>query len=259
MAVLGSIAALYLTSFLDARAPLLVADRQGIRMRSGRSWRGVAWTEVERLEHLPRSGLLRDGRIVVIDRTGTATSPCGSRWRPAWSVPTGTSSPTALRDLAGDAAEVVELEPLPDDPASGPDADPPAEPTPDEDRRTAGPAARAQPRRARCVGSRSAYVPRCATSPPAPTALKRHPAEATAGGRACPRPPSCRRDPDDRWVEAVVPIGARRGSRADRGHRRRPAGRRHRPGDRSRSSPPPAPGSASPSTSSPSAPGSGRT
>ena len=48
MAVLAGIGGLYLTSFLDARAPLMLADQQGIRMRSGRSWRGLAWTEVDR-------------------------------------------------------------------------------------------------------------------------------------------------------------------------------------------------------------------
>ena len=41
--VLTGIAAVHLAAVLDARAPLLLADRHGIRMREGRSWRGVAW------------------------------------------------------------------------------------------------------------------------------------------------------------------------------------------------------------------------
>ena len=201
MVVLGSIAALYLTSFLDARAPLFLADRQGIRMRSGRSWRGVAWTEVERLEHRPRNGLLRDGRIVVTTgpdrvlslRLSLATRLVGADWD---------DLTTVLRELAGDAAEVVEPEPLPDA-ASGPESGPPAE-TPVEDD-----VPREQPRertpsalRRLAVGVRSEVRYFTAGA----TALQRHPAEATAT-TGLPEAAELHRDPETEWVEAVVPIG----------------------------------------------------
>lgn len=203
MVVLGSIAALYLTSFLDARAPLLLADRQGIRMRSGRSWRGVAWSEVERVEHLPRSGLLRDGRIVVTTgpeqllslRLSLATRLVGADWD---------ELTTALRDLAGDAAEVVELGPAPDDSDSGPDADPPVDEASQEDDVPLDQPSERAPSALRriAVGVRSEVRYFTAGA----TALKRHPAEATAVSML-PEADELRRDPETEWEEAVVPIG----------------------------------------------------
>jgi transcriptional regulator with XRE-family HTH domain len=64
--VMGAVAAAYLMAFADARTPLLVADTQGIRIRLGRSWRGVPWEEIEAVEHLPRRGPLRDGRVDLV-------------------------------------------------------------------------------------------------------------------------------------------------------------------------------------------------
>ena len=77
-------------SFLDARTPLLVADAHGVRIRLGRTWRGMPWTDIEEVEHAPRRGLLRDGRLVLFPReldgelamlgrpaAGTRSSPTG--------------------------------------------------------------------------------------------------------------------------------------------------------------------------------------
>jgi len=204
MAILGGLAALYLVSFLDARSPLLLADHQGIRMRSGRSWRGVAWTEVEVVEHLPRSGLLRDGRISVLAapdveltlRLSLATRLVGADWDEL----TG-----ALRDLAGATTEVVELAPFPDDPdhpegegptADGrPDADGTPTPHPTDDRT-------ASPLRRIAVGVRSEVRHLTAGA----TALKRHPAQAMRAS-ALPEASELQRDPEADWVEAVIPIG----------------------------------------------------
>src|SRR4051794_38861055 len=55
-------------SFLDSRIPLLVADSHGVRIRLGRTWRGMGWGDLEEVEHLPRRGLLRDGRLVLFPR-----------------------------------------------------------------------------------------------------------------------------------------------------------------------------------------------
>ena len=41
-------------------------DAQGIRIRLGRTWGGLPWTAVHHVEHTPRRGLLRDGRLVVV-------------------------------------------------------------------------------------------------------------------------------------------------------------------------------------------------
>ena len=62
---LGALGGLWLATFLDARTPLLVADAQGVRIRLGRTWRGLPWSAVERVEHTPRRGLLHDGLLTV--------------------------------------------------------------------------------------------------------------------------------------------------------------------------------------------------
>lgn len=63
---MGLLGAYWLASLVDARTPLLVADAQGIRIRLGRAWRGLPWTAVHHIEHTPRRGPIRDGRLVVV-------------------------------------------------------------------------------------------------------------------------------------------------------------------------------------------------
>ncbi|MEJ7796800.1 MAG: helix-turn-helix domain-containing protein [Nocardioides sp.] len=65
-AVLGVLGIGYLAALVDARTPLLVADAQGVRIRLGRAWRGLPWGALSRVEHTPRRGLLRDGRLVMV-------------------------------------------------------------------------------------------------------------------------------------------------------------------------------------------------
>ena len=209
-AVLGGIAALYLSSFLDARAPLMLADRQGIRMRKGRSWTGVAWTEIDRVEHLPRSGLLRDGRIVVLSgddvllkvRLSLATRLVGADWD---------ELTAGLRELAEGRSEVVELDPFPED----------LDPTPgDGDGPGGGGAPLSQhallpdgPHTAPPSPGRHAALRRLATGvrtevrhlTEGANALKRHPARAI-NLVALPEARELHRDPEAEWEEAVVPI-----------------------------------------------------
>ena len=64
--VMGLLGAYWLAGLVDARTPLLVADVQGIRIRLGRAWRGLPWTAVHHVAHLPRRGALHDGRLVVV-------------------------------------------------------------------------------------------------------------------------------------------------------------------------------------------------
>lgn len=70
-------------TFLDSRMPLLVADSHGVRIRLGRTWRGMAWSDLEEVEHLPRRGLFRDGRIVLfpceLDGELALLGPAGRR------------------------------------------------------------------------------------------------------------------------------------------------------------------------------------
>ena len=63
--VLGLIGVVNLLALLDARTPLLVADVHGVRIRLGRAWAGLPWAALDRVEHTPRRGFLRDGRLVL--------------------------------------------------------------------------------------------------------------------------------------------------------------------------------------------------
>lgn len=69
VAVLAAVSAVWLTAFVDARTPLLVADDQGVRLRLGRAWVGLPWSAVARVEHRPRRGVLRDGVLSVVAHT----------------------------------------------------------------------------------------------------------------------------------------------------------------------------------------------
>jgi cytoskeleton protein RodZ len=104
---MGAVTAAYLSAFADARTPLLVADDQGIRIRKGRRWHGFRWEAVEEVTHLPRQGLLRDGRLTVLVRdadTEMSVPLSLSTWV------AGTDDLTlALEDLSGDPDRVVEL------------------------------------------------------------------------------------------------------------------------------------------------------
>ncbi|MDN4161694.1 helix-turn-helix domain-containing protein [Nocardioides abyssi] len=111
--VMGGLAAVHLLGLLDSRAPLLVADRHGVRTREGRAWHGMTWESLLSVEHLPRRGLLRDGRIDVV-----TTGPGGEEQ--VLSVPLSMSTrvtsdeadlTSALLVLTDGRTEVVELDP----------------------------------------------------------------------------------------------------------------------------------------------------
>ena len=67
-ALMALVAVAHLAALVDARTPLLVADEHGVRLRLGRSWTGLTWASLRRVELTARSGL-RDGRIVVVPRS----------------------------------------------------------------------------------------------------------------------------------------------------------------------------------------------
>ena len=129
-AVMGGFAVLYLRAFVDARTPLLVADGQGVRIRLGRTWRGLPWGALSEVTNLPRRGPLRDGRLTLLprnpDRLFAELDAKGRRqvavnrklYGAPLAVPLGLSTrvtgtdgdlTTALRTLAGDRAVVVEV------------------------------------------------------------------------------------------------------------------------------------------------------
>lgn len=107
-AVLGIVTVVHLASLGDSRAPLLVADGHGVRVRQGAVWRGIAWPEIDCMEHLPRHGLLRDGHLLVdgyddqqlVVPLTLATRVVGA---------SGVSLSDVLADLADGRADVVEV------------------------------------------------------------------------------------------------------------------------------------------------------
>ncbi|GAA1927759.1 hypothetical protein GCM10009737_31990 [Nocardioides lentus] len=134
-AVTALIAGTWLWNLVDARTPLLVADVHGVRVRLGRTWEGLPWRGLDRIEHHPRRGLGRDGRLVLVpeattplleglDRTGRRHAALARRLHGApFAVPLSLSTRLSgvrpdevaevLRALAGDDARVVEPEPAP--------------------------------------------------------------------------------------------------------------------------------------------------
>jgi transcriptional regulator with XRE-family HTH domain len=130
--VLGLLGAYYLHTFVDARTPLMVADTQGVRIRLGRAWRGIPWGGLATIEVAPRKGIARDGRLTLVPRNAerVLASFDGSGRRQGklaerlygspFAMPLGLSTrvtgveddlTTALRQLAGSGARVVELVP----------------------------------------------------------------------------------------------------------------------------------------------------
>jgi hypothetical protein len=80
-ALMGVVAVAYLAALVDARTPLLVADRQGVRLRLGRSWVGLPWDSLRRVEVVGQRGV-RDGRLVLAPRqpdTVLAQAGAGAR------------------------------------------------------------------------------------------------------------------------------------------------------------------------------------
>ena len=108
MAVVGGV---QLFALLDARSPLLVADELGLRVRRGRTWHGLPWSDVERVEHLAPRGPFRDGRLDVFGTDGTewsvrlglATSVLGG----------GDDLANTLLERSDFTADVVEIEIVP--------------------------------------------------------------------------------------------------------------------------------------------------
>ncbi|GAA2113283.1 helix-turn-helix transcriptional regulator [Nocardioides bigeumensis] len=129
--LMAAIFAGYAAGLADSRTPLLVADPHGVRIRLGRTWRGLTWASLERVEHDPR-GRLRDGRLLFVSRTPhhvvdelTGAARRQARWSERLygeplAVPLGLATrvshhpdelTAALQELAGGRALVVEALP----------------------------------------------------------------------------------------------------------------------------------------------------
>src|SRR3954471_16742344 len=67
-AVVTAVGVLQLLVVRDSRAPLMVADEHGVRVRRGVTWSGLRWQDIENVEVTAPRRWLRDGRIVVQPR-----------------------------------------------------------------------------------------------------------------------------------------------------------------------------------------------
>lgn len=108
--ILALVTGIHLASLSDSRAPLLVADEHGVRVRQGAQWRGIAWQDVDCMEHLPRHGLFRDGHLLVDgydDQQLVVPLTLATRLVGASAV----SLSDVLADLADGRADVVEVVP----------------------------------------------------------------------------------------------------------------------------------------------------
>lgn len=92
--VLGLLALIHLWGLLDARTPLFVADGHGVRMRDGRAWIGLLWSEMGDIRIEGRDGVRHDPRVKVVPADGQAvyTAPLG--------IVTDTSPDEAREQLA---------------------------------------------------------------------------------------------------------------------------------------------------------------
>ena len=106
--VLALIALVHAQGVLDARAPLFVADELGVRLRTGKEWRGLPWTEIEAVEVLPRRRFLRDGSIDVLSGDDPIQVPLSLSTRVTGL--TDGDVVDALAALAQDRCEVAEID-----------------------------------------------------------------------------------------------------------------------------------------------------
>jgi cytoskeleton protein RodZ len=150
--VMAVIAGFYLSTLVDARTPLVVADDLGVRIRLGSQWRGLPWDAVREVVVQSRRGLLRDGRLVFAPhspgRALEGLEPRGRRqaalnqrlYGAALAVPMGLTTRVSQDDghslgdrlarLARGRADVLLVEPEPE-PADIPRFDQPQTDEPD--------------------------------------------------------------------------------------------------------------------------------
>jgi cytoskeleton protein RodZ len=110
-AVVTAVGVLQLLVVRDSRAPLMVADEHGVRVRRGVTWSGLRWQDIEDVEVTSPRSWLRDGRIVVHPRAveGPLEEPTDEGEAPAptlttanFAVPLGLTTRVDVEGLTGD-------------------------------------------------------------------------------------------------------------------------------------------------------------
>ena len=109
--VVTSVAVLQLLVVRDSRAPLMVADEHGVRVRRGVTWSGLRWQDIENVEVTSPRSWLRDGRIVVHPRavegpleapTDDGEAPAPSLTTEDFEVPLGLTTRLDVEGLTGE-------------------------------------------------------------------------------------------------------------------------------------------------------------
>jgi cytoskeleton protein RodZ len=95
--VVAAVALLQLLVVRDGRAPLMVADEHGVRVRRGETWSGLRWQDIEHVEVRSPRSLLRDGQIVVHPAEGGDPEVTE-----AYVVPLARTTKVEFDDLSGD-------------------------------------------------------------------------------------------------------------------------------------------------------------
>lgn len=96
VAVLAVVAAVNLAAWLESRTPHLVADEHGVRVRTGRQWAGLRWTQIESV-HVERPGGTVGDSVLVVVPTGDQAEV---------RVPHGAAARVSTPDLLGALTEL---------------------------------------------------------------------------------------------------------------------------------------------------------
>ena len=96
VAVLAVVTAVNLAAWVQSRAPQLVADEHGVRVRTGRQWTGLPWTQIEDVRVDRPGGKVGDSVLVVV--------PTGDQ--PKVRVPHGAAARVSTPDLLGALTEL---------------------------------------------------------------------------------------------------------------------------------------------------------
>ncbi len=111
--LVAGIGVLHLLVVRDGRAPLMLADEHGVRVRRGETWSGLRWQDIEHVEVQSASSWWRDGQIVVHPRQDDADVEAGTESGTesgtetgtetgAWSVPLAMTTRVEYDGLTGD-------------------------------------------------------------------------------------------------------------------------------------------------------------
>ena len=117
--LVGAVGVVQLLVVRDSRAPLMLADEQGVRIRRGETWSGLPWEDIDHVEVLARGrglgALLRDGRVVLQARepgereTGEESGEETGAPAQRYVVPLAVTTVVEGEDVSGDLVEDLDM------------------------------------------------------------------------------------------------------------------------------------------------------